>query len=123
MLKILKHKGYRLGLLTGGQRNYVEVAMKKCGIFNYIDAIEAFDDHPNGEQKPNPIAMVHLANKLGVKCSEILYVGDCVWDYHCAINSGAGFIGVTTGEGHTRWESIDGHIATVDSVTDILKNL
>ncbi|MCQ2052464.1 MAG: HAD family hydrolase [archaeon] len=123
MLKILKYRGYRLGLLTGGQRNYTEMAMKKCGILHYMDAIEAFDDHPAGEQKPNPIAMVHLASKLGVKCSEILHVGDCVWDYYCAINSGADFIGVTTGENHTRWENAGGHVTTVDNVTDILKNL
>ena len=94
LLKELKSKGYRLGLLTRGQRLYAESAMGRCGILSMMDSVEAFDDHPTGEQKPNPVAMEHLADALGVRASEILYIGDSVWDYHCARDSGAGFIGI-----------------------------
>ncbi len=124
LLEDLRLKGYPLGLLTRGQRLYAETAMEKCGILELMDAVEAFDDHPTGEQKPNPIAMEYLARRLGVKCSEILYVGDSVWDYYCARDSGADFIGISIGEkGRMKWERVRDDVKIVDDVRDILKFL
>ena len=120
MLDDLRSKGYPMGLLTRGQRLYAESAMERCGILEKVDVIEAFDDHPTGEQKPNPIAMEYLAKRLGVRCSEILYVGDSVWDYYCARDSGAGFIGIAIGEnGRRKWERIENDIILVDDVSKI----
>lgn len=124
LLEDLRLKGYPLGLLTRGQRLYAETAMEKCGILELMDVIEAFDDHPTGEQKPNPIAMEYLARRLGVKCSEMLYVGDSVWDYYCARDSGADFIGISIGEkGRMKWERVRDDVKIVDDVRDILKFL
>ena len=117
----LRSKGYRLGLLTRGQRLYAETAMRRCGILDKMDAIDAFDDHPTGEQKPNPIAMEHLANALGVKASEILYIGDSVWDYHCARDSGAGFIGIAHGEnGHRKWERVKEDVELIENISELI---
>lgn len=124
MLDILRDEGYRIGLLTRGQRLYAESAMGRCGIWNRMDAVEAFDDHPTGEQKPNPVAMEYLAKSLGVKCCEILYVGDSIWDYYCARDSGAGFIGVCHGEkGRLKWERVKDEVTLVDSIADIINFL
>ena len=124
MLDDLGSKGYPMGLLTRGQRLYAESAMERCGILDRIDVIEAFDDHPTGEQKPNPIAMEYLAKRLGVRCSDILYVGDSVWDYYCARDSGAGFIGIALGEnGHRKWERVKDDVTLVDDVTKIVSYL
>ena len=124
MLDDLRSKGYPMGLLTRGQRLYAESAMKRCGILDKIDVIEAFDDHPTGEQKPNPIAMEYLAKRLGVRCCEILYVGDSVWDYYCARDSGAGFIGISLGEnGRRKWERVKDDVILVDDVTKIVSYL
>jgi len=117
----LRMKGYRIGLLTRGQRLYAEAAMGKCGILEYMDAVEAFDDHPTGEQKPNPIAMEYLARRLDVLCNEILYVGDSVWDYHCARDSGAGFVGIAVGEnGHLKWQRVKERIDIVDDIVRVI---
>ena len=121
MLDELRSEGYPLGLLTRGQRLYAESALRRCGILDRIDVIEAFDDHPTGEQKPNPIAMEYLAKRLGVRCDEVLYVGDSVWDYYCARDSGAGFIGIAIGEnGRRKWERVKEEVILVDDVTDIV---
>lgn len=86
-----------------------------------MDAIDAFDDHPIGYQKPNPISMKFLAQKLGVNVDEILYVGDNVWDYLCAKGAGAGFIGVASGRhGRTKWDAFDEDVAVVDSVASLI---
>ena len=124
LLKGLKDDGYRIGLLTRGQRLYAETAMGKCGILDMMDVIEAFDDHPTGEQKPNPIAMEHLAKGLGIKCCEILYIGDSVWDYYCARDSGAGFVGIAHGENdHAKWDRIKDDVEVVEDISDILNYL
>ena len=122
LLEELRSKGYRIGLLTRGQRLYAETAMGRCGILDMMDSIEAFDDHPTGEQKPNPVAMEHLANALGVRASEILYIGDSVWDYHCARDSGAGFIGIAHGEnGHRKWERVKDDIELIENISELIR--
>ena len=122
LLEELRSKGYRIGLLTRGQRLYAETAMGRCGILDMMDSIEAFDDHPTGEQKPNPVAMEHLANALGVRTSEILYIGDSVWDYHCARDSGAGFIGIAHGEnGHRKWERVKDDIELIENISELIR--
>ncbi len=122
LLEELRSKGYRIGLLTRGQRLYAETAMGRCGILDMMDSIEAFDDHPTGEQKPNPVAMEHLANALGVRALEILYIGDSVWDYHCARDSGAGFIGIAHGEnGHRKWERVKDDIELIENISELIR--
>ena len=124
MLDGLRSRGYPIGLLTRGQRLYAESALKRCGILDRIDVIEAFDDHPTGEQKPNPIAMGYLAERLGVGCDDVLYIGDSVWDYYCARDSGAGFIGIAIGEnGRRKWERVKDNIILVEDVTAIVDYL
>ena len=121
MLKELKSKGYIIGLLTRGQRAYAMKAMGSLGILDYMDALQAYDDHPIGEQKPNPIAMRYLAEEMGVDPTEILYVGDNIWDYLCARDAGSGFIGIANGpNGHLRWERYP-EVRTVDNVSEITR--
>ena len=123
MLRELKARGYSLGLLTRGQRVYARKAMGGLGLLGYMDALQAYDDHPIGEQKPNPVAMRYLAEDLGVDVTEILYVGDNIWDYMCARDAGAGFIGVATGaNGRLRWERYP-EVRVVDNVSEITRYL
>lgn len=120
LLIALKERGYPIGLLTRGQRNYALEAMSKCGLLQYMDVIEAYDDHPTGEQKPNPIAMTYLAKRLGVKENEILYIGDSVWDYYCARDAGSGFIGIANGEkGRLKWEQHKEKVTLIESLDEI----
>lgn len=121
LLDELRSKGYRIGLLTRGQRLYAESAMGRCGILDRMDAVEAFDDHPTGEQKPNPIAMDYLAKALGVASKDMLYIGDSVWDYHCARDSGAGFIGIAHGEnGHRKWERVKEDVELIENISELI---
>ncbi|MBQ7702044.1 MAG: HAD family hydrolase [Candidatus Methanomethylophilaceae archaeon] len=123
MLTELRAKGYRIGLLTRGQRMYAEKAMGELDLLKYMDALQAYDDHPIGEQKPNPIAMRYLADDLGVDVKDILYVGDNLWDYFCARDAGSAFIGVASGaNGRLRWERYP-EVTVVDNVADIVEYL
>ena len=122
LLRKIRTEGYLIGLLTRGQRIYAETAMSHCKVLDYMDAVEAFDDHPMGEQKPNPIAMEYLAKDLGIEPADILYIGDSVWDYFCARDAGSSFIGIAAGEyGQKKWENYRDEIELIDSVADLLK--
>ena len=119
MLIRLKTEGYTVGLLTRGQRSYAEKAMGMFDIMRYMDAMQAYDDHPLGEQKPNPIAMEYLAKELGVRPKDILYVGDSPVDYFCARDAGSDFIAIANGKsGRASWSRFEG-LTVVDDVTKI----
>ena len=115
--------GLRTGLLTRGCREYAETAVKISGLSDSLDAIVARDDYPENEAKPSPIAMKHIAGKLGVKADEILFFGDHIFDYQCAKESGAGFVAVLTGTfSKEDWLKIPG-IEIYDSVGDFYEHL
>ena len=74
----------------------------------------ARDDYPRSEAKPSARSMEHFCEKLGVKCSEVLFIGDGFTDWMTAVNSGSQFIGVTSG--HTdlaRWRQVAGDDVTI----------
>ncbi|MFA7149447.1 MAG: HAD family hydrolase [Candidatus Methanomethylophilaceae archaeon] len=119
-LKRFREKKYGIGVLTRGCREYADAALEFCGVSHLIDAVIARDDYSEKEAKPSPIAMLHLAEKLDVKPEEILYVGDHAFDYRCAHDSGAGFIGVLSGVFDIDdWHRIDKNITVIDSVHDL----
>jgi phosphoglycolate phosphatase len=74
MLRELRSRGYRIGVLTRGCREYAETALRIAGISDLLDAVVARDDHPEVEAKPSPIAMRHMAEAVGVRPDEITYV-------------------------------------------------
>lgn len=97
LLEKCRSKGLKIGVLTRGCREYAMKVCKICGVDRYVDGLVARDDFPPTEAKPNPIAMVHIADILGIKTTDILYFGDQLTDYKCAVNAGSGFVAVSTG--------------------------
>ncbi|MGI5964534.1 MAG: HAD family hydrolase [Candidatus Methanomethylophilaceae archaeon] len=93
----LKHKGYKVGILTRGGREYAEAVLGLWNVYDSFDAVVCRDDFPFEDEKPSPMAMKHLADGMGVKPEEILYVGDNLTDWYTAKNSGAEFVGVLSG--------------------------
>lgn len=121
VLKLLKKKGYKTGILTRGGRRYAECVLNLFDILNDFDVIVARDDYPDNESKPSPIAMQHVANAIGVRPDEILYLGDHVFDWMTARDSGAGFYGVLSGNYDiNNWKAINDDVQLLDSVKNLL---
>lgn len=119
--RLLREKGYKVGLLTRGGRRYAEYVLRLNRVLGCFDAIVARDDFPEEETKPSPKAMVNLANALGVETTEILYLGDHKFDWFTARDSGAGFYGVTSGKFKKEdWYATDKKIEILSSVKDLL---
>jgi phosphoglycolate phosphatase len=123
MLAHLKEKGYKVGVLTRGSREYATKALTVSGVMGMLDAVVCRDDHDESESKPSPAAMQHLANAFGVRPADILYLGDNKIDYFCARDSGAGFIGVLTRYTEYDWMSVDDKINMIGTVADLTEIL
>ena len=125
MLRTVRSKGYRIGVLTRGCREYAETALEISGINGLIDALVARDDHPEKEAKPNPVAMKHMADAVGVRTDEILYVGDHEMDWMCARDASSKFVGVESGTfTKANWADVDPDILilpTCAGITDLLR--
>lgn len=117
----LKKRGYKVAILTNGFRRYVKYNLEKHGMYGDFDFIQTYDDLEYGQQKPSPDAMKILAEKIGVKCDEILYVGDGKVDYISSSGAGAHFVGVTTGSmNEEKWKELSPDIKFMKTITNLL---
>ena len=123
MLRYLRSRGYKVGVLTRANREYATKALTISGVIGLLDAVVCKDDFHESESKPSPAAMRNLADALDVVPAEILYLGDSKIDHHCARDSGAGFIGVLTKYTKDDWMTVDKNVNTIPTVTELMEIL
>lgn len=74
ILKELKNKGIRLGMITNGFTKFQSLNLQALGIHKYIDTILISEQE--GIKKPQPEIFLRALEKLGVTPEDSLYVGD-----------------------------------------------
>lgn len=75
LLKELKNNhDYKLAILTNGNTKSQLLKIDSVNIHEYFDYIAVSEE--SGYWKPDPRAFEYIADKLGVKCEECLYIGD-----------------------------------------------
>lgn len=89
VLKQLKQRGLKLGIVTGRTRFEAEYVLKRFGILKYFSALITDDEVTRAEKKsreklrkPHPWPVLACAKKLGAK--SILYAGDLPDDIRAA---------------------------------------
>jgi len=123
-VKELKSRGYKVGLLTRGSYKYGDTALSMMGVRDLFDVVIGRDYRDYDHAKPSPKAMNYFADELGVKPSEILYLGDNRSDYYSARDAGAKFIGVLSGSMDKEgWLREDPDMITVQFAGDVLSLL
>jgi HAD superfamily hydrolase (TIGR01549 family) len=92
----LKKSGFKLGIVSGKKRFYLEKNLIDAG-FNLesFDVIISAED--SKEHKPSPKPILIACEKIGVKPTETLYVGDAKFDYEAAKSAKANFVAVHHG--------------------------
>jgi phosphoglycolate phosphatase len=119
----LKHKGYKVGILTRGGRDYAESVLNLWNLYDRFDSVVCRDDYAFEDAKPSPKSMEHFAKELNGSTKGILYLGDNISDWHAARDSGASFTGVLTG-GCTSKDWEDAEVQDViRSVGDLLDRI
>ena len=74
VLKELKNRGIRLGMITNGLTKFQSLNLQALGIHSYIDTILISEQE--GIKKPHAEIFLRALKKLGVTPEESLYVGD-----------------------------------------------
>jgi len=118
-LEAIRDRGMAMAVLTRGSRAYALRVLSMTGLDGKAGPCVCRDDYPLEEAKPNPLAMIRVASKVGLNAEDCLYVGDHPMDLDCARASGARFVGVTTGStDRDRW-SQSGCETVISSVADL----
>jgi len=73
-LQRLKQTGLKLGLVTGGFEEDIEMILPKTGLDKFFDVKVGVNT--TGKRKPHPTAFRYALKQLGVKPREAVFVGD-----------------------------------------------
>lgn len=93
MLKILKNRGIKLGVVTSKKGDMAERGAKLMGIYEYFDIF--ITPEVTKKHKPEGEPVLKACVDLNVKPSETLMVGDSPYDILAGKNAGAKTCGVT----------------------------
>ncbi|MCU7843605.1 MAG: phosphoglycolate phosphatase [Candidatus Thiodiazotropha sp. (ex Monitilora ramsayi)] len=113
----LKAKGYRLGCVTNKAAQFTLPLLKDLGVHDDFELIVAGDTLP--KKKPDPLPLLHAAERLGVLPNEALMIGDSQSDVKAA--RAAGFQIVCMSYGYNHGEDIRNYNpdAVIDALTEI----
>lgn len=93
--------GIPLGVASSRGHDTLDPMLEALGVFELLGAV--VDTADAGEEKPNPQMLLLAAEKLGVKPSRVVMIGDTSFDIEMGRNAGAWTIAVTWGN-HSREE-------------------
>lgn len=82
-------KDYKLGIITSKNRKEYAADFLPFNLSGYFDTVICVEDsaHP----KPSPDPILEYLKKTETKPTDILYIGDSIYDYQCASNAGVEF--------------------------------
>jgi len=122
VIEKLKKAGFKLGIASGKKRFYLEKNLIDAG-FNLesFDVIISAED--SKEHKPSPKPILIACDKIGVKPTETVYVGDATFDYEAAKAAKANFVAVNHGLLNEKELKKMGFKNIIKSVSDLPKFL
>lgn len=86
LLKELKARGYKTGIVTSRLRHTTDLGLKKYDMEQYFDVVITIDDTDKFKPDPEPVRVA--LERLGSKPEEAVMVGDSVFDVLCARGAG-----------------------------------
>lgn len=116
-LEFLASEGFRLGSVTNKAECFTIPLLKTLGIFDFFEIVISGDNLP--KKKPDPLPLLHAAQRLGVSPRHALMVGDSRSDVKAA--RAAGFQIVCVSYGYNHGEDIRDYSpdAVIDSMADL----
>ncbi|MFC4323206.1 HAD family hydrolase [Litchfieldia salsa] len=97
MLLNLKQKGYRLGLVTAKLKQNATKELENTALYPFFDVIMGKEDCQ--DFKPSPVPLLQLAEKLRLKPTECLYIGDQPTDIQATHSANMISVAALWGEG------------------------
>ena len=121
VLKLLRSRGFRIGMLTNSGRASASLSLSKWGLEGLFEFVLTRDDIE--AMKPRPEGLATAVRMLGIRPDEACYVGDSVYDVVAAKGAGVKSVGVATGNytaGRLRKEGADWVISTLAELPEAL---
>jgi len=97
-LEYLQSAGYRLGWVTNKASQFTAPLLKTLGLYDLFEIVISGDTLP--KKKPDPLPLLHAAEKLGVTPAESLMLGDSMSDVKAARAAGFRIVCMTYGYNH-----------------------
>ena len=120
LLKNLKEKGYKMGLVTSRTKDTTWSGLEHYGMDKYFDAVITAGD--TDRHKPDPAPILITLDRLGSAPGEAIMVGDTMFDLECAQNAGVKSVivdwSITMSDSEK--EQADYIIKTAEELLDIL---
>lgn len=116
VLSFLKSRGKTISIVSGHPHTHLQDEVKIFGVGEFLSSVFG-SVHDKAEK------LVEIAKRLGVKPSEIAYVGDTTHDIHAAKKAGVHSIAITRGyQGgeQLREEEPDFVIDSLEELKDII---
>lgn len=86
LLKQLKEKGYKTGVVTSRMLHTTKQGLDKFDLNQYFDVVVTCDDTTKHKPDPEPVNIA--LEKLNAKPEEAIMLGDSMFDILCARNAG-----------------------------------
>ena len=120
MVRFLRSKGLHMGLITRNSLGSIERALENFEHLDLsdFDVIITRDDPP--APKPSPEGIQHAADRLGVHVSELVMVGDFIFDVQAGERAGAVTVFLTNRSGQAGPEA-DFTIHRLSELEDVLR--
>ena len=90
ILRDLKEKGCRLGIVTSKNRKEFEQDFTRFGLNDQFEFVVCADD--TEKHKPYGDPLLKYMEKMQVERNQVLYVGDSKYDSSCAKDAGVDFV-------------------------------
>lgn len=102
VLRELQKKGILMGIASNIPRLFLAEHLSKFEITSYFDVITGQEDC--SEQKPSPKPVIATVNKLGIKSSEAIFIGDMEEDIIAGKAAGVTTAAIVRDKSyHPRW--------------------
>ena len=118
VLRDLKDRGYKMGVVTNKPSEFVVPILEKLGIDAFFLTVLGGDDLP--VKKPDPLPLVAAMERLGATPDTTVMVGDSQNDIIAAKRAGVSAIGVTWGYNYGEDIAASGPDAVIDDFKALL---
>jgi len=116
-LAYLQSAGYRLGCVTNKASQFTLPLLKTLGLYDLFEIVISGDTLP--KKKPDPLPLLHAAEKLGVTPAESLMLGDSMSDVKAARAAEFRIVCMTYGYNHGEDIRDSNPDAVIDSMTEL----
>lgn len=123
-LNTMRNEGYRMVCITNKAERFTLPLLQAANLDTYFELVISGDSLP--KKKPDPMQLLHVAEKLNISSAEMVLIGDSVNDYEAARAAGSYIFIVPYGynEGRDATQlSADAIVSGLVKAAKLLKNV